>query len=281
MQSSGKGHASRRVVEDRVFNVASLAEVGHAVRLDLPAGRSFVTVVLHYTTEDELPRLVRSIEPPLPRLDVPVLDRRWLVWMPPGYGLFDADPRWLVEPVRHVTWSQRMFGPLGRPAPEPVFDPFSAEQWRQWSSSVQPGETQTAAVDRLLAAVAALGEVDRSSHAEKLKWGELLSRWKTVEPVTQFKLLADSMRLAEVEFDADTVVPEPLGDDDMRRGVSLLSQSNLMLLVRGDTVLLTTPVGAARSAISFWPRGPAWPAAWRTDRWPKNWRRRPSASLPG
>ncbi len=232
-------------IEDRAINVASLNDAGRSLRLDLPAGRSFVTVVLHYTTEDALPALVRSIDPALPKLDVPVLNRHWLVWMPPGYGLFDADPRWMVEPVRHVTWSQRMFGPLGRPASEPMFDPLSAEQWRQWSGSVQPGEIQTASIERLLAAVAALGTVDRSTRAEKLTWGELLSRWQTVEPVSQLKLFADSMRLAEAEFGADTAVPEALGDDPLRCGVSLLTQSNLTLLVRNDTVLLTTPIGAA------------------------------------
>ena len=143
----------------------------------------------------------------LPRLDVPVLDRRWLVWMPPGYGLFDADPRWLVEPVRHVTWSQRIFGPLGRPAPEPVFDPSRPSIGGNGRAACSRAKLKQRPSIACWPPWPRLGEVDRSSHAEKLKWGELLSRWKTVEPVTQFKLLADSMRLAEVEFDADTVVP--------------------------------------------------------------------------
>ncbi len=238
-------------VDERQLVVTSLGDLRKSIRLDLPPGRSFVTLVLHFTTDDSLPALLRSTTAPVPRLDIPELERRWLVWMPPGYGLFDADPRLLVQPIQQVTWSQRLFGPLGRPASERLFDPFSVEPWRHLAASLQPGGMQQAAEQRLLDAIAALGTVERTggenaSHTRQRTWGSLLTRWKGVEPTMGLVFLADLQSLAGLGFEAESIVPAPLGDNDFSRGLSLLAQSNLILLVHNDAVLLTSAAGAAR-----------------------------------
>ena len=45
-------------------------------------------------------------------MDVPVLERRWHVWLPPGYRPAWADHRYGVLGVQLPSWKQRLLGPL-------------------------------------------------------------------------------------------------------------------------------------------------------------------------
>lgn len=238
-------------VDERQISLAALGDMKQGIRLDLPPGRSFVTLVVHFTTDDALPSLVRTARPPVPSLDVPELERHWLLWLPPGYELFDADPRWLVQPVQQITWTQRLFGPLGRHAREQVFNPLVAEQWREISTALHASSGRESEFQRLQAALAALGAEERQAAqrtglVRRSSWGTLLGRWKAADSMAGLKLLVDVAALSRLGFDADTPLPAIGGEDDLVRGMSLLTQGNLMLLAHGDAVVISTAAAAAR-----------------------------------
>ena len=45
---------------------------------------------------------------------MPILWQEWSVWLPPGYELAGISARGPRSAPRQFTWSQRLFGPLGR-----------------------------------------------------------------------------------------------------------------------------------------------------------------------
>jgi hypothetical protein len=63
-----------------------------------------------------------------PTADVPILRREATVWLPADYDLADVDNGWLAR-TSGVSWSERLFGPLGRSGEEEVFKPWRADRW--------------------------------------------------------------------------------------------------------------------------------------------------------
>jgi hypothetical protein len=87
--------------------------------IDLPANEQFPTVTILFSTRGDRLRAVAGVAPPLPESDVPILWQNWSVWLPPGYELAEYLPDGQRSVPRQFTWNQRLFGPLGRGAPEP------------------------------------------------------------------------------------------------------------------------------------------------------------------
>ena len=109
---------------------------GNRLTIDLPEGEGekFPTVTLHYTTRG--PSLgvgvLQRVPADLVKVnDIPQMNRRWKVWVPPGYEVTSSAPQRLGDTAREVTWSQRLFGPLGRKAQRTLFDPLDSEAWAQ------------------------------------------------------------------------------------------------------------------------------------------------------
>ena len=101
-----------------------------SLTIDLPAGEKYPTVTIHFTTHGKRLPTVGRLEPPLPEADVPVLWQHWSVWLPPGYELAEYFPDQLRSMPRRLTWSQRLFGCLGRAAGQTAFNPLRSEDWR-------------------------------------------------------------------------------------------------------------------------------------------------------
>ena len=97
-----------------------------ALSVELPLGRKFPVITVHYLTDDAPLGMFTRIGPRWPRVDLPVVAGQWTLWVPPGYeapGAPESQARW------HRSWSQRLFGPLGRPRRSHVFNPFRADDW--------------------------------------------------------------------------------------------------------------------------------------------------------
>ncbi len=94
--------------------------------IELPPGEQFPTVTLHFSTHGDRLRAIGRLEPPLPTIgrlepplpesDLPILWQHWSVRLPPGYELPEYLPDRERALPRQWTWSQRLFGPLGRAA---------------------------------------------------------------------------------------------------------------------------------------------------------------------
>ncbi len=92
------------------------AAPGAKLSLELPMGERFPTVVLQWAVVDSRLGLITNREAELPQCDMPVLSRRVNVWLPPQYRLVDGSG--LTELSAAASWSERLFGPFGRPAGE-------------------------------------------------------------------------------------------------------------------------------------------------------------------
>ncbi len=223
------------------------------MRLELPAGKAFVTIALLYSTLDSLPLVTGAVAAPLPTFDIPVLDQHWVAWTPPGYALLESDTPWQGDSAPSLTWSQRLFGPLGRSEREGWFDPLATDSWRGWVDRLEPVATRSAATGRLSTAIAALGAIAAEAR-EPITWRQLLARWKAAEPGSGWTLLVDEPSMALLGVSPDDAVStgaasaRPAGSEvrELARGRALLEAANLMLLVHDDQLLLTTTAGAAR-----------------------------------
>ena len=97
------------------------------VTAPLPPGERFPKLDVQFTTQSPSLSVWNACEPPWPEMDVPVLARHWSVWTPPDYDLLGADLR--DGRQAPLSWSQRLFGILGRPLGEPRFEPVLSERW--------------------------------------------------------------------------------------------------------------------------------------------------------
>jgi hypothetical protein len=86
------------------------------------------------------------------RVVIPVVAARllgfdWDFALPPSVRLF-SEPLGvrLMRPLPSSTWTERLFGPLGRPRDETLFNPFAFDSWREL---LQPREIPMASVGEL------------------------------------------------------------------------------------------------------------------------------------
>jgi len=97
------------------------------VTVPLPADREFVTVVVEFHSAVKVARVLMDIETPDIGIDAPVLQTEWALRLPPGYELLDIDGGSCDQAPSELTWSQRLFGPLGRATQTPPLDPLSLD----------------------------------------------------------------------------------------------------------------------------------------------------------
>lgn len=68
----------------------------------------------------------------VPQVSAVVLGFTWEFAVPPSVRIY-AEPSAvrLTRPLPQPSWTERMFGPLGRPADEPFFNPLAMESWQE------------------------------------------------------------------------------------------------------------------------------------------------------
>lgn len=83
----------------------------------------------------------------VPRIKATVLGFEWEFALPPSVRLFsEPEQVRLTRPLPVSTWTECLFGPLGRPREESFFNPFAAESWREL---LQPREVLASSVGDL------------------------------------------------------------------------------------------------------------------------------------
>ena len=83
----------------------------------------------------------------VPVVAATVLGFDWEFALPPSVRLF-SEPLGvrLSRPLPNSTWTERLFGPLGRPSNEAFFNPFAIDSWREL---LQPREVRLSSVGEL------------------------------------------------------------------------------------------------------------------------------------
>ncbi|MEN6451545.1 MAG: hypothetical protein ABFC96_13720 [Thermoguttaceae bacterium] len=107
------------------------------IAIAMPRGRRPYLAV-EWTAAAQRVGMFGSLTAVAPRPDLPVLDRRWTVFLPPGYESLTASNDRSGASIPPRTWSQRLFGPLGRPSDAARFNPFSAESWARLGAVFSP-----------------------------------------------------------------------------------------------------------------------------------------------
>jgi hypothetical protein len=224
-------------IDNSPLSEALIGGFGSDFSVDLPPGKQFATVSLSYLADGRLPRLAGSLTPAWPEVDVPVLARRWKIWLPPGYELTGSPAGWEGPAVKPPTWSQRLFGPLGRASWQTAFHPLRVSDWFGLIGSRE--EVGARNVERFNEA---LGEIvgSHSDDLEPLDWGRLSELLASAAALSDFEILVDREALERIGLRADSVVPNGGGTAEARIGKTILDRAELFLLYNDQTVVLTT-----------------------------------------
>lgn len=228
-----------------------------ALTIELPPGRGFVAISLSFSTPDGLPGLVGNYQAPFPRLDSPVMARQWTVWTPAGYALFDSSGRLEDNAGVSLTWSQRLFGVLGRSASQKIFNPLAPEDWKLQGAELAAGRQTASQFTESLG-----GLVLQYVNAEALTWGQLLSLAAEAQAQEGRSLLVDAEGLEDIGLTPQSRVRSSSGPDAAERGLSALRFSQLRVMVCGNHLIVTgglslSPHGdQAREVVSLPAQGP-------------------------
>lgn len=98
--------------------------------VDLPLGQKTSTIAIEFTSRSGPLQTFGRLRPMLPQIDLPIFSQHWTVWLPPGYEACDFVPDPRASHAARPTWSQRLFGSLGRSAGRAAFNPFRLEPWQ-------------------------------------------------------------------------------------------------------------------------------------------------------
>ncbi len=231
------------VIDDMPLPDALVSGFDSHFTVDLPSGRQFATVLLSFVAEGRLPRLAGSLVPAWPEIDVPVLARRWKIWLPPGYELAATDERWETPSIAPPSWSQRLFGPLGRPAGQTPFHPLRLAEWSElFSSRAEIGTVNVEKLCQALGNAVAMHAAD----PQPLRWGRLCDLLASAPAASGFDFLVDAESLEQIGLRADTVVPAGGSERGIERGEMVIDRAELFLLYNDQFVVLTTAAAVAR-----------------------------------
>jgi hypothetical protein len=228
--------------------------------VDLPAGRKYSVLAFHYTTFSPPLRLIRSLSPSLPELEIPVLACQWTAWLPPGYAAVDPDLRWQPQRTPSLTWTERLFGPLGQGTTSARFNPFRSGDW---AALVGDRSSRRAAENKSRQLLQTLGESVRNGRepeAEGVDWKTAFSS-PVVESILgdqsdgqkKCVLLVDQPALARLGIAPNTPLPRSTNGTPSTRGAALLQQAELTLLVHPTAIVVTSGLGAALDHASLEP----------------------------
>ncbi len=226
--------------------VLSEADAPHRhIPVDLPPGRSCVALTVEYSVAAALPALVALRDPPFPGLDVPVALRQWSVWLPPDYAMSDAAGNVPVDQLAPPTWSQRLFGPIGRGPFDHVFNPLVGSDWQHAFAGRAESKAADQSSEQFVRSLGTLlaDYVDD----EELTWGQLL--YATSESESQFNrtLLIDAARLDEVGLTPQSRVGHHAASSPLAQGMQLLGRAGLVTIATDAAILITTHSAVATS----------------------------------
>lgn len=231
---------------------ASVQVDGQQLTFALHPQRRFQVVTAEFLLDQPPLAVLQQWSAPRLEIDVPVLARQWMIWLPASYSLA-ASPA--VRPSLHAprpAWVERVFGPLSRAADSAPFDPFDPADWTRLAG--QPGTDaaqNAAAAAALLEHLAAAAQEAPSAPGGRLTWGQLLASTAHRLRSGSLRLIVDRESLSDLGIAPATAIGASLvpGDEPpAQRAVRMLSQAELALLVEDSHLILTATSTAAELA---------------------------------
>ena len=98
--------------------------------IPLRDGVYFPVVTVTFRTNGQPFGLLGQVNAPILHADIPVLHRSVTIGLPPELEIREGASGWRCDQIQPLSWSQRLFGPLGRRPGEKPFDLLNAAHWR-------------------------------------------------------------------------------------------------------------------------------------------------------
>jgi len=237
-----------------VFGFRQATTAPAPVVVDLPRGERYPALVVRYAAPFPRRGPLGTVTSLWPDLRVPVFERHWVLWLPPG---------WQIESKQagaDADWARRLFGPLLRGPQQPRFEPLawqhwtSTNAWKDLSCDQDTEQNGPRALQALAEEYLALGHA--TEDASSLTWGELLAgaqrRLDAAPGERSLPLLMDAISLARAGISGQTPVdltarllPPPSGERSdsqaiARLGAALLTESRLALVLADEEIIVTT-----------------------------------------
>ncbi|MCG8584271.1 MAG: hypothetical protein MI757_06125, partial [Pirellulales bacterium] len=214
-----------------------------SIEIELPSTEKAVRVWVDYSltlrSTNLWDRWAPKIAPLYPEIDLPVLERRWSVWLPPEYHVMHRGQVGPIGGIEPPSIAQRLFGPLARSGHQSAFDPFDADSW----SSLPLGKARLGRDDAL--ELIEVFERDLAFDRSKT-WGDLAIEWsaglRADESTSPVQLWFDASALSRAGIRADTALGTMNQDGESRGdGLSeLLEQRGVCVLFCREHVVITT-----------------------------------------
>ena len=209
-----------------------------AVRLE--GARRFHEVTVCYRTSGIRWTALQSLQVPFPAPELPVLNRSWVVWLPPGRQLIGGEGLSWHSMTRNG-WPTNVWGPMAPGANAEPTDPFASALW-QWTDTIQSTRAHASTSDS--------DEV--MMEPVPADWGELLTHasfqtiWRDLLPQnSKARVLVDVEAVASQGVSADTSIMLPQGASGKEQISLLLNRAGLALAISGRYVVLTNTRMAA------------------------------------
>lgn len=214
----------------------------------LPAGKRFPRLRISFAGDRGGLGQSNHLVADFPQVKLPVLDRRWSVWLPPGYEPpVGRGETWPVADGPYC-WRQRLFGFLARPTNEPPFHLLAADDW---SALWGRGRESRLAAERAELFLQLLGEEllgRQSARPDSLPWRELLEGYlrRAEQRQSVGAAWVEAGLLAEEGFSLDGPVPTLVPNTPAEIAADLFVQARLVVIADRDGVLLTSVDGLSR-----------------------------------
>jgi len=202
----------------------------------LPAQRRFPTVTIDFRAPSGALEPQGRLRPPLPAADLPMLARHWTVWLPPDFYVAQPDRRWLVGHRPATSWTERLFGPLGRPREERPFDLADLDEWFEIGRSRADRRRALHHAELFLQTLGA--SAAQSEPPGPQSWGNILAG----QPVQALglELVVDRFALSRLGIESDSPLPAVESHSAIDHGFRLLQGDRLALLFVDDVVVLSS-----------------------------------------
>ena len=190
--------------------------------IPLPPNRRFLTVQLEYEEIGSPLGRWQQIRLSPPKLDVPILAKRWQLWTPPEYVA--PAPIGSHESLMETCLS-RLFGPFLRASHQPPFNLFARRSWAElWNSATRKTELSPVAIRWIeqIGATSTLTWEDAVAESDKT------SQW------------IDATRLVANGIAPNQPVPAGNAATAYERGIRRLQTAKLLLLQTNNSVILTS-----------------------------------------
>ncbi|MBN2294698.1 MAG: hypothetical protein JXM70_19875, partial [Pirellulales bacterium] len=280
------------VNDESVTWQTSITENGCSLRVDLPAQQRFPVVTVHFTTHYSRLGFSQSLNPVMPEADIPILQRYWTAWIPPGYAPLVGD-HYIIHgyapSVSRPSLTQRIFGPIGRPLHANTFDPFLFGDWKNVAGSFMDLSQNKQAVEVMLERI---GRLSRQIPQDETIWGNIFSNESFGAVERPILIEADAFSQAGISpnnidtssqaSQSSQLPPAPMppdlkslvpatqngisaedaldvsstsNEEAMARAIRLLRRWGMVVLAHDDAIVLTTSARAAVYASHLKPCG--------------------------